>query len=701
MAKQNIGLAGFSALAVSLLIYSLARSNKGVASRAILAFLAGSVIGALPYMIWLLANGVSLSMFYEQAIVGSATAKGVSVASAGDSTIARAVKSMFTKTVVALTVLTTFSGYLEWRTLTTSNNTCRLSAFRSMSIVLAAVALIYVSGIYIAIADIIADFSLFINSYEMWLSAAVLIVMFILLLFRRRHEGAKKEEIGIIFAVGCGVATAVITVALIEADPEIISGLISNKNYDTYSGRLMKAAFHLLMGIFLGDLCIRLFGKDEILPLQTYYLVAVSLATVFVSLVGSGSGSFAPSGSVFSFSSCLLLLDITLQRFAGINEHSSEPGRPIGIVRVLPIISIAFCGFLCVLLSFETMLLKLHCPYSFYGWRAKQITDATNYSVDIPGYECMRVSERDKTTIEQITWLIGRNTNPDDTVNVFAQGKLYNVNTNRLNHDTFGLVHFFDICPDNVAIEDAKALAANPPTIVVWKDYGEETWSLYENNHRGGGRLGQRDIQEWFDSVKETDYQCIGSVYNEKVYLLKSAGEPQYTFFAEQADVTSNIEDVQDNVHVVDVLALIRDESVSQYRLTAGVAAVVLLLSVITFLADIGFGADIYTIVLTMTLLGLVERLSPIFACIFAIPLVCIVYSNTFKEGWGNRIAFVLLLELVVVSLFQWSSVGGLVVIILEILLSVLYCVLVVMGLIRFVRLVSARGSLKADGPKE
>lgn len=174
---------------------------------------------------------------------------------------------------------------------------------------------------------------------------------------------------------------------------------------------------------------------------------------------------------------------------------------------------------------------KLVSPYSWWGDPIPSFWEKTE-TVDIKALKDFKFSPQEKKKFENLNRVIEVNTDENSTIWGFPHTKVYNIFQDNYNMNGFVPVEFYDVCADDFAIEEAKLLAENEPDIVIWQDM-PGALEAHEEIYRGGNPLGQREIQKWFSSVKETDYEMIGQVDNVFVYKLKN-GKPVTETFIER-----------------------------------------------------------------------------------------------------------------------------------------------------------------------
>jgi hypothetical protein len=120
--------------------------------------------------------------------------------------------------------------------------------------------------------------------------------------------------------------------------------------------------------------------------------------------------------------------------------------------------------------------------------------------------------------VEGITGLIEANTDPQSTVYTFPHLALFNTLTGRTSTGTFAPVSYWDVCPDQVARDDAKRLGSNPPEMIVWTNLTEEEWTFHEEAFRSGQLSGQREIRRVVEELVATRYVKLGSFENIDVW---------------------------------------------------------------------------------------------------------------------------------------------------------------------------------------
>ncbi|MBA3019900.1 glycosyltransferase family 39 protein [Propionicimonas sp.] len=175
-------------------------------------------------------------------------------------------------------------------------------------------------------------------------------------------------------------------------------------------------------------------------------------------------------------------------------------------------------SFLLVVLTTFSVTQKMDDPYWWWGWREPAIVQENSAAIAVNRLQGFRVSARTARTVEGITGLIEDNTDPHSTVYTFPHLALFNTLTGRTSTGTFAPVSYWDVCPDQVAQDDARRLHDAPPDIIVWANISELHWKFHEDAFRGGQRSGQREIRNVVEELVSTRYSKLGTFENIDVW---------------------------------------------------------------------------------------------------------------------------------------------------------------------------------------
>jgi hypothetical protein len=180
--------------------------------------------------------------------------------------------------------------------------------------------------------------------------------------------------------------------------------------------------------------------------------------------------------------------------------------------KTLKAVLIGFCFLLIALSAVQ----RYTWTYSWWGW-----TEQTVYHEKVtPRLELLKgfsLSSRTEEFFTDVTEEIRSHTTPTDHIYTFPHIPIFNYLTNR-DSNTLAAVHYFDVCPDSVAAEDAKRLLADPPAAIVYMNLPEEVWKFHEQAFRKGMRSGQRDIQNAIKSLTANDGYRLAKLYRTPGY---------------------------------------------------------------------------------------------------------------------------------------------------------------------------------------
>ena len=167
---------------------------------------------------------------------------------------------------------------------------------------------------------------------------------------------------------------------------------------------------------------------------------------------------------------------------------------------------------------------KIVIPYDWQGWRSYPIQKEDVYC-NIKGLNGYKLSSEVNNAFATTIELINKYTSSNDSVYQFANIPLFNVLTER-KIPTYGVISWFDVLPDSIAISDAKKLRENNPKMIIWHNMSNEEWYLLEKVFRNGQKSGQREIKRFYDEVVLNKYKKLYSFDNNRdgkieIFLLK------------------------------------------------------------------------------------------------------------------------------------------------------------------------------------
>ena len=170
----------------------------------------------------------------------------------------------------------------------------------------------------------------------------------------------------------------------------------------------------------------------------------------------------------------------------------------------------ASCFSICLLCLTE----KLFIPYDWHGWSMESILPSENEvrSINVDGLDGFKIADSDANSYEMIVNSILSNSDENDVLYQFPNLLLFNVLTER--KSIYTPVPYFDVCPDELAVESAEYLEKNSPELVLFSELSQSRWEIHEQYFRNGNLSGQRKIQEFYDNIVKENYRQLGYYEN-------------------------------------------------------------------------------------------------------------------------------------------------------------------------------------------
>jgi hypothetical protein len=145
--------------------------------------------------------------------------------------------------------------------------------------------------------------------------------------------------------------------------------------------------------------------------------------------------------------------------------------------------------------------------YSWWGWI--EYGHSENVTSLIPAFKNFKLSAETVRIYDKIYVDIISNTSSSDYVYTYPFIPLFNYVTDRL-LPTFSPVHYFDVCPDYVAVMDAAKLLENPPKMIIYMEIPEPIFKYHEDIFRNGQASGQRNLIRAIEEIiKKYNYREI------------------------------------------------------------------------------------------------------------------------------------------------------------------------------------------------
>lgn len=181
-----------------------------------------------------------------------------------------------------------------------------------------------------------------------------------------------------------------------------------------------------------------------------------------------------------------------------------------------------FLGVIILLTLSITVIQKQVLPYSWHCWNCVGLgrNDISYIDSKVDGLQGYILDADTEKAYETIVDLINENTTSEDQVYEFPFITIFNVLTER-SLGTYSPVHYFDVCPDNIAEKDAKSLRNDPPKMVIWCEFGDDLWNFHEDYFRDGNISGQQKIREFYNDCVQKNYKKLYEYQALSVWLLK------------------------------------------------------------------------------------------------------------------------------------------------------------------------------------
>jgi len=163
----------------------------------------------------------------------------------------------------------------------------------------------------------------------------------------------------------------------------------------------------------------------------------------------------------------------------------------------------AACLAACLVFAWE----KYIVAFDWLGWREPVArAGLPSHWPRLAGYD---TAPELMSEFDAILDDISRYSKPGDPVFTFPFMPMFNYVTGRP-QPTFAPVHYWDVCPDSVARQDAARVLLARPRVLVTMDVPEVEWRLGENAFRRGQRSGQREIRAAIDAlIRSGDYKLV------------------------------------------------------------------------------------------------------------------------------------------------------------------------------------------------
>lgn len=355
----------------------------------------------------------------------------------------------------------------------------------------------------------------FLQSIDSFADSKTCIVMLALLLLPLLFLCAPKLRAARIVKKGFPILYALYMVIVLSIFWLLLSVNFKGLSVMLYEADTIRITYLLSIVVFV--LCItvvllRIAVPDLLcdIPSSFYILVLAAIGSCWGAAMASGSGECVPR-TLCNAGTLMFVLFLSV----AVKWNNLKNALIVALLSF----SLIACG-----------AQKASLAYSWWGAGSSPVWEETE-AVNIPELRGFRFTAGDAKMITELVAVIDENTDPDSTVFCFPQTILFNLLTDHVSSEMEYItpIPFYDVCPDSIAEIEARQLSENNPDIVVWVDI-PGCLTTHEALFRNGDRLGQRDIQDWFASVKDSRYVLVGQSNNIFVYKSVASGKPAYTY---------------------------------------------------------------------------------------------------------------------------------------------------------------------------
>ncbi len=176
---------------------------------------------------------------------------------------------------------------------------------------------------------------------------------------------------------------------------------------------------------------------------------------------------------------------------------------------------------------FATVFQKVNTPFFWGGWTEPPPWSSTTRS-KLPQLDGFILSKHTADFYDEVTDLIRKHSRPDETILVYPHMPgFYALGERR--PATRSLAHWFDTCPDGLALADAERIREKPPAVIVAMVLPEKQIAFEERMFRDGQPSGQRvlwhtieELTKNYDEVGE--FEAPGSNNKIRVWSLRRTG---------------------------------------------------------------------------------------------------------------------------------------------------------------------------------
>ena len=173
---------------------------------------------------------------------------------------------------------------------------------------------------------------------------------------------------------------------------------------------------------------------------------------------------------------------------------------------------------------------KVTAPFVWAYWEEPPLYAARGAS-HLPALAGMNLSRETARFYDDVTDAITSHSRPGETLLVYPHMPVFYTLADRrpVGH---AIVHWFDTCPDALALSEAEKLRAAPPPVVVAMVLPPEVYDVGEALYRNGRRSGQRDLWATIEEIT-AGYELVyehpapGSGFPIRVWARPGSAQPK------------------------------------------------------------------------------------------------------------------------------------------------------------------------------
>lgn len=179
--------------------------------------------------------------------------------------------------------------------------------------------------------------------------------------------------------------------------------------------------------------------------------------------------------------------------------------------------------YVCIAMFIQLNInMKTTWMYSWWGWDETNSYTAT-IEPKVPLLGGFRLNIDKSNILISVYNDIIDNSIESDSIFIFPHMPMFYLISGRRGV-TFSDVHYFDVCPDDLARSDSNKVRSILPKVIVYMDMPKDVWDLNEKVYRGSKPSGQREFQKliahFVDSEMYYQYsKYIPPGYNYPVYV--------------------------------------------------------------------------------------------------------------------------------------------------------------------------------------